>query len=289
MNIYQRNLVEILMVLLTICYQTKKKRSIPKSNGRCQESHNNFFTFFTAQNWIVDSMGLPPTRDNDFTFERWANHAKYADHVGLDFDQPHFYFQSGVPREERYNDKERWTFVSRDLPSFSSPTATFFMFSPDEQKGIQCRFGERGVTAATHYDAGRNMVAMMTGAKRYVLSPPNMCSKLGVVNVRGQPIFRHSVLNFAHVNHLDKPEGEGMCDMEEKWLNRSKDSLAIDTVLKAGEVLYIPSHWFHYITSLQKSAQCNVRSGREIHGTKSFGAYIDVDKCDGKPHEPRDK
>jgi hypothetical protein len=50
---------------------------------------------------------------------------------------------------------------------------TFFAFEPESQKGIQCRFGEQGVMAATHYDTGRNIVAMVTGAKRYILSPPN--------------------------------------------------------------------------------------------------------------------
>ncbi len=70
-----------------------------------------------------------------------------------------------------------------------------------------------------------------------------------------------------------------MPDLEREWLNISKTALAIDTVLKAGEVLYIPSHWFHYIISLQKSAQCNVRSGRDFVGNPNFGGEKDVDQC----------
>lgn len=70
-----------------------------------------------------------------------------------------------------------------------------------------------------------------------------------------------------------------MPDSEREWLNKSKDALAIDTILKAGEVLYIPSHWFHYIVSLQKSAQCNVRSGRHIEGSPEFGGESDVRQC----------
>jgi hypothetical protein len=108
-------------------------------------------------------MGVPPTRNNDFTFAKWARHALYADRIGLSPNQPHFYWQSGVEPEERYKDTRDWTFVSRDLPSFSSTQPNFFLFEPEHQKGIQCRFGERGVTAATHFDGGRNMVAMMTG------------------------------------------------------------------------------------------------------------------------------
>jgi len=226
-------------------------------------------------------MGPPPYRNNDWTYRKWSKHAKFADATRLSFDKPHFYWQSGVPKEERFQPHDQWTFVSRDLPSFSTPKKeTFFQFKPEEQKGIQCRFGERGVTAATHYDGGRNMVAMIQGAKRYILSPPKECNKLGIINKRGNALFRHSLLNFGHIAHLNNDIGkENMHPQERGWLELSKMALTIDTVLKAGEVLYIPSHWFHYITSLQKSAQCNVRSGIDEAGTKMYGNATDVYEC----------
>ena len=253
-------------------------RDIPKANGNAQESSNNFFAFFNKDGWDTPSMGLAPTRNNDWTFEQWAKHAKYADAEGLDPNQPHFYFQAGVDREERYMDYSEWTFISRDLPSLSSPEETFFVFEPESQKGIQCRFGERGVTAATHFDGGRNMVAMITGAKRYILSPPRECPKLGIVTKRGNAEFRHSMLNFGHLNMMDHPD---MPKEEKEWLDVSGESQAVETVLKAGEVLYIPSHWFHYITSLQKSAQCNVRSGIDKEGDEVFGGLAEVSAlCD---------
>lgn len=252
----------------------------PQSNGQCQESVNNFFAFFTPIGWSFDTMGPPPSRNSDWTYAKWAQHARYADAVSLSYDQPHFYFQSGVPREERLGPKEHWTFVSNDLPSFSSPTDTFFAFHVDSQKGIQCRFGERGVTAATHYDAGQNMVAMIKGAKRYILSPPRECSKLGIVTSRGNSIFRHSLLNFAHISHLGEDSAEGMSKEERAWLERAASAKAVDTVLKSGEVLFIPSHWFHYISSIQKSAQCNVRSGVDEDGTRKYGSAEDVYACE---------
>jgi hypothetical protein len=260
------------------------KHAYKAASGTCQESPDNFFAFFTPQPWRVGAMGIPPTRNNDWTFHKWVKHARYADSVSLSPQQPHFYWQAGVDKEERTFPKKDWTFISRDLPGFSSPTKTFFVFEPESQKGIQCRFGERGVTAATHFDAGRNMVAMVTGAKRYILSPPNQCRNLGIVTARGNAIFRHSLLNFGHINHLNDQQqqnGTNMSDEERAWLERSGQALAIDTVLKAGEVLYIPSHWFHYITSLQKSAQCNVRSGVDNEGDAVFGGKADVgDWCE---------
>jgi len=234
----------------------------PGSAGICQQSVDNFFAFHRPDIWVEDLLGPPPSLDLRWTFDKWARHAVYADAAGLPVSKKHYYWQSGIPREERLQGNEEWTFVSRDLPSFSSPNPTFFGFNPPEQKGIQCRFGERGVTAATHYDGGRNMIAMITGAKRYILSPPNVCSKLGIVTAHRHPSYRHSMLNFGRVTMLDKEDSRViMSDREKGWLRIAASAPTLSTVLKSGEVLYVPSHWFHYIVSLQKSAQCNTRSG----------------------------
>ena len=235
---------------------------MPQSQGQCQQSVDNFFAFYRPQLWEEKLLGAPPSLDLGWTYDKWARHAVYADEVGLPINKKHYYWQAGVPREERLQPKKDWTFVSRDLPSFSNPEPTFFGFNPPAQKGIQCRFGERGVTAATHYDGGRNMIAMITGAKRYVLSPPNVCSQLGIVTARRHPSYRHSMLNFGRVTLLDKKDTDvEMSEKEREWLRIAAGAPTLSTVLKSGEVLYVPSHWFHYITSLQKSAQCNTRSG----------------------------
>eukprot|EP00977_Amphora_coffeiformis_P007563 scaffold1663_cov171-Amphora_coffeaeformis.AAC.18 len=246
--------------------------------GMCQESPNNFFTFFGLPKWNEISMGLPPTNYNDFKYQKWSQHAIYADSKSLGADRPHFYWQVGVKAEERHQPKELWSFISRDLPSFSSNETNFITFNPDEQKGIQCRFGERGVVAATHYDGGRNMVGMITGAKRYILSPPKACGKLGIFpGGTVSPLVRHSPLNFGHFKYLNNPNLNGGMSQEERtWLERASAAPAVETVLKAGEILYIPSFWFHYIVSLQKSAQCNVRSGEDEEPHAEFGGYRDV-------------
>jgi hypothetical protein len=255
---------------------------MPLASGLVQESPSNFFAFYFRDKWDVEINGVPPDRDNDWNFDTWAQHANYADAAPLATDQPHFYWQCGVAREERYKERHEWTFISRDLPSWSSTIETFFMYHPDDQKGIQCRFGERGVVAATHYDAGRNMIAMVTGAKRYILSPPRECSKLGLFKERKSPIYRHSILNYGHILQLNASDS-GMSAKESAWLERAATSDSIDTVLKEGEVLFIPSHWFHYIVSLQKSAQCNGRSGVDEAGSVEFGGRKDVLEC--KDHD----
>lgn len=70
-----------------------------------------------------------------------------------------------------------------------------------------------------------------------------------------------------------------MSDEEREWLERAATASSVETVLKAGEVLYIPSFWFHYIVSVQKSAQCNARSGIQLDRHWEFGGAQDVQEC----------
>eukprot|EP00977_Amphora_coffeiformis_P006264 scaffold1341_cov178-Amphora_coffeaeformis.AAC.41 len=254
-----------------------ERTAVNERMGSCQESPNHYFAFFTSQKWNEATMGLPPYQNNDWGYETWAKHARYADAKPLAEDQPHFYWQAGVSPQERHLSPDEWSFVSRDLPSFSATESNFIMFHPEKQKGIQCRFGERGVVAATHYDGGRNMVGMIHGAKRYILSPPNACGKLGIFPQHDSSIFRHSLLDFGHIKYLnDVEKNQGMSAEERAWLERAATAPAVETVLKAGEILYIPSYWFHYIVSIQKSAQCNARSGAEEDRHKAFGGLEDV-------------
>lgn len=258
-----------------------QRRDFKLATGTAQESLDNYFAFHVPERWHVPTMGLPPFRNTDMDYQTWAKHAKYADAVALSAHRPHFYFQAGVPASERHaRHKSDQTLISRDLEeTLSTATENFFVFNIDSQKGIQCRFGERGVVAATHFDGGRNMIAMLKGAKRYVLSPPNQCGKMGIFKDRSSPIYRHSLLNFGHMAYIDDEDND-MSDEERDWLRDAGQAQAIETVLKEGEVLYLPSHWFHYIISVQKSAQCNVRSGVDKEGHVVFGGLRDVQECE---------
>ena len=39
------------------------------------------------------------------------------------------------------------------------------------------------------------------------------------------------------------------------------DALVNEVVMQAGDLLYLPTNWFHYIISLDLNFQCNTRSG----------------------------
>jgi ribosomal protein L16 Arg81 hydroxylase len=45
---------------------------------------------------------------------------------------------------------------------------------------------------------------------------------------------------------------QGVSKREQDWLEKASHAKAVEAILKQGEVLFIPSHWFHYIVGLQK-------------------------------------
>lgn len=130
------------------------------------------------------------------------------------------------------------------------------------------------------------MIGMIHGAKRYILHPPRECHKLGIVTSRNSAFFRHSLLELGKItdrqNNKDRGNTVTSNEEERAWLDRAATSQAVETVLKTGEVLFVPSHWFHYIIGLQKNAQCNVRSGVDLEGDEEFGSARDIspEKCD---------
>ena len=131
------------------------------------------------------------------------------------------------------------------------------------------------------------MIAMITGAKRYILSPPRACKKLGIVSSKGHASFRHSMLNYGHIALMEDGHSEyseEMPEEEREWLEMIGSAEAVSTVLKEGEILYVPTGWFHYITSLQKSAQCNVRSGPDMDGDEYWGGGYQI-TADCFPHQ----
>lgn len=119
----------------------------------------------------------------------------------------------------------------------------------------------RGIIAEAHYDQGKNMVAMIKGRKRYILTPPETCEQLSIINDKRHPSFRHSSVDWS--------------DMAQAKSHGFDKVNAIDTIVNQGEILYIPSYWFHYPISMTYSIQCNTRSGEP----PNFEGYDYIDKC----------
>ena len=66
---------------------------------------------------------------------------------------------------------------------------------------------------------------------------------------RGHPSARHSAVDWSD------PDLESFPTFAKATVN--------EVVLQPGDVLYLPTNWFHYIISLDLNMQCNTRSGGE--------------------------
>jgi len=252
-------------------------KKIPHSRAALGLS-NNFFMYYDQTKWQYHEHGISPFHYVDWDYMTYAQHARFADHSRLDADQPHFYYQVQIEPGEKYspNIDEEWSFISKDLPHFSSQEPNLYQWTPWSTLGIECRFGERGVTTGTHYDDPRNMMAIVTGARRYIVSPPRECSKLGVEQSMESPLFRQSLLNFGHLAYMDHPD---MPPEEKRWLERAGEADSVQIVVRQGEIMYIPSNWFHYIITLQQTIQCNLRTTGEFEPHPVFGDAKTVEQC----------
>jgi hypothetical protein len=191
-----------------------------------------------------------PTKLMRMTYADWLKHANVTDDAKLGPDQPHWYFRligCGETDPEGHCDSGSSEYLFDELTFFQPRPGLMYMVEPHEQKGIHCRFGMRGVTAENHFDASRNSIAVLGGERRYILSHPSQCQNLALFP-KGHPSARHSAVDWSDPDLDEYPE--------------FASAQSSEVVLQAGDVLYLPTNWFHYIISLSLNFQCNTRSGR---------------------------
>jgi len=228
------------------------EQMIGVNDHRAEFSHSNHFMYWAAggrkQQRRRPKDWKPPTEMIEMSYPDWLSHANITDESQLTPNVDHWYFRligCGYHREGRC-DKNPSEYLFDELPFFQPKQNDLYMAEPDEQKGIHCRFGMKGVIAENHFDGTRNMVAIMGGERRYILSHPDQCENL-CLYPKGHPSGRHSAVDWAHP------------DWDE--FRHFRDARVNEVVLQAGDVLYLPTAWFHYIISLNLNFQCNTRSG----------------------------
>ena len=157
------------------------------------------------------------------------------------------------------SDKKESKFIYKELPFFNprkKKESQFYIVNPLEERGINCRFGMRGITAANHFDMSRNTIAILGGERRYVLAAPSQCKNMALYP-RNHPSLRHSSFDWSNPDEWeDHPE--------------FKDALINEVVLHEGDVLYLPTNWFHFIVNLSLNYQCNARSGTTFESSNEI-------------------
>lgn len=212
----------------------------PRSIEKSKDNHFMYYSLHKTSNLF--NTWKPPQEDVFMTFGEFLAEAEKAENYGSKHGDKSLHYMTISATE---GISTPW--IKNSFPFFA-PKESFFIVDPDGFKGINCRFGMRGVIAAAHYDGARNFVAMVRGRKRYILLPPSECKKLDLLP-KGHPSGRHSKLDW-RIDAIPKDQ-----------LETFSSALATEVVLSRGEILYIPSYWFHYIVSQDSSIQCNGRSG----------------------------
>ena len=226
---------------------------------RSETANSNHFMYFreNRRNKAIGVNGTeerwdPPTGTTQITFEDWLKVAVRGQSEPDISKREHIYFRVTAPDSKGPN---KWLFEELD---FFQPKKSFFMVSPSEQRGIHCRFGMRSIIAECHYDGSRNMVAELGGLRRWIMSHPKNCKSMYLLPPK-HPSGRHSDVDWSNPNLYTYPQ--------------FSNTLANEIILKPGDVLYVPTSWFHFIVSLNVNFQCNTRSGRALTYTK------DLQKC----------
>ncbi len=252
------NIPDIESVILKWSNEDYLKKELNRISPHVEESKSNHFMYWSLRGTSKMKDYIPPTKLVTLNFNEWLQKAHDADIKKIKSTDKHYYFMTGSLKGDAHH-----SFIARDFNNIFTDLKepNFFITNLKGNKGIQCRFAMRGIIAEAHYDTGRNMVAMIKGSKRYILTPPSTCKQLGIIADTKHPSYRHSVLDWS--------------DITQAKSHNFNNIPAIDTIVNEGEVLYIPSYWFHYIISLEYSIQCNSRSGSPPNNE----GHDDIKKC----------
>lgn len=213
---------------------------------RTERSENNHFMYWKARKkWGGNKpKGWKPPTDlkSTLTYAEWKQKAEAMDQVS-DAEQvskEHWYFRLNGDFVRGRNE-----YLYDELPIFRPDVGSnLFMVDPEEQRGINCRFGMKGVMAECHYDSSRNWIVLMGGQRRYILAHTDQCRNLELY-AQGHPSGRHTKINWS-----DPPNHGPIAS-----------AMVNEVVLQAADALYLPTFWFHHIISLNENYQCNARSG----------------------------
>jgi len=207
-----------------------------------------------------------PTQMHPFTYPQWhriatgPNRKPEDQHAYIRMDAcirgkacDSSYRRTGLSGNYKNTKIENADFWYEELPFFNADnpeTSELYIVNKEKQRGIQCRFGMEGLTAENHFDGDRNVIAVLGGERRYLLAHPRNCVNMYLYEQR-HPMERHSAVDWSDPNTT-------------KYPNFHQINVG-EVVLRAADVLYLPTQWFHHIVSLNLNYQCNTRSGYTPH------------------------
>jgi hypothetical protein len=234
--------------------------------GEYSKSNHMMYWAISRNHTKVPNNWVAPTEVRPYTYPDWHKLAT-SDHRAP--SDPHHYIRmdaclsKNAPCDSSYRNLifsglNRFTkasnadFLFGEMPFFdpASEDSELYLVKKSRQRGIQCRMGMEGIVSENHCDGDRNFIAVLGGERRYVIAHPRNCLDMALYPM-AHPMERHSAVNWSAPNLTKYP------NFPRVQVN--------EVVLEAGDVLYLPTQWFHHIVSLNLNYQCNTRSGYSSH------------------------
>lgn len=131
---------------------TYLSRQLAHTLQKVEHSHNNHFMYWKMPNNYnnrrrrnnnkIPPGWTPPMDETRLTYDEWLQKARTV--TSNDPDQERWYFRVNAAPGRANN-----SFLYDELPMFRATPSkpTIFMVQPEEQRGINCRFGMKGVIA----------------------------------------------------------------------------------------------------------------------------------------------
>ena len=117
-----------------------------------------------------------------------------------------------------------------------------------EQVAINAWLGPRGTASPLHFDRVHNLLAQVVGSKYVRLYAPSHSERL----------YPHPDGPHMNSSQIVDPE-----DYDHARFPRFAGTPYVDLVLSAGEMLYIPPRWWHFVESRETSFSVSFWWGRE--------------------------
>eukprot|EP00730_Choanoeca_flexa_P013160 TRINITY_DN5022_c0_g1_i1.p1 TRINITY_DN5022_c0_g1~~TRINITY_DN5022_c0_g1_i1.p1 ORF type:complete len:444 (+),score=94.81 TRINITY_DN5022_c0_g1_i1:93-1424(+) len=128
-----------------------------------------------------------------------------------------------------------------DLEAFMQPMNDLIALNP-QRTSINLWIGQ-DVTAHAHYDGYHNMYCQLHGSKTFTLVSPKHWHVFGVYP-------------FLHPSHAQTTANWSKPELQDKLKTLPKHDV-YQVTLHAGDLLYLPPLWFHYVTAGKASISIN--------------------------------
>lgn len=116
-------------------------------------------------------------------------------------------------------------------------------YASDAYEAATVWLGAAGCLTRLHKDGSKNFALHRFGKKRWTLFPPRDAKSLYLRRVAGHSDFAASAIDLRNVDHARFP------------LFQNAESVSV--TVEAGQVLYLPEGWFHYVENLEPSLMVN--------------------------------